>query len=244
MQVEVSDTEDSSGGERVETSHNDVVTGVNDVNDTVLGEKHFNEGDNDIFVINHAGVEHLASDNDYTWSDVEGKSFTASLRAAYGEVVHWRRNIFLVPSGSVGKEFVRELTRLLESFTQHSAQEAISICAAMTLPQLLLQKTHAKSKSKENVDALKRRLLTWREGDLQALLREGRAIQSDFPNSKPCQGTDEAMISRSFANLVHHGRTRAALRLLDTESRGGVLSLDQECDGKTVREVLREASRG
>ena len=98
----------------------------------------------------------------------------------------------------------------------------------MTLPQLFLQKTHAKSRSKENIAALERRLLTWQKGDLEALLREGRAIQGDFMKSKHHQGSDEAVTSRSFANLVHHGRIRAALRLLDSHTRGGVLGLDEE----------------
>ena len=73
---------------------------------------------------------------------------------------------------------------------------------------------------------MERRLLTWQKGDLEALLREGRAIQGDFMKSKHHQGSDEAVTSRSFANLVHHGRIRAALRLLDSHTRGGVLGLD------------------
>ena len=31
----------------------------------------------------------------------------------YDDVVHWKRNIFLIPSGSAGKEFASELAWLL-----------------------------------------------------------------------------------------------------------------------------------
>ena len=88
----------------------------------------------------------------------DGAAFEAALEAAYAEVVKWRRNIFMVPSGTVGKDFIHEISRLLDSFTQQSALEAVSLHAVMTMPHLLLQKPHSKSKSKENVKALERRL--------------------------------------------------------------------------------------
>ena len=31
------------------------------------------------------------------------------------EVVHWRRNIFMIPSGKAGKSFVRELATLYQA---------------------------------------------------------------------------------------------------------------------------------
>ena len=241
---QVSRLGDFSGGERVNIDPGDLASGVNG---TFNADNDLDEGGNVALAQlqqRSENSEPLATnrclDYDFTWNDVCGEAFTASLKAAYGEVVHWRRNIFMVPSGKVGKEFVREISRLLDSFTHHSALKAISLCAMMTLPHLLLQKTHAKSRSKENSTALERRLIAWRKGDLEALLQEGRAIQGDFTNSRLCWEKDEASMSRSFANLVHHGRTRAALRLLDEESRGGVLALDQEVNGKTVRELLKE----
>ena len=47
----------------------------------------------------------------------EGADFAKSVREVYEETVHWRRNVLLVPSGKVGKEFVRELTRLFNAYT-------------------------------------------------------------------------------------------------------------------------------
>ena len=57
------------------------------------------------------------------WNQLDGAEFVKSIHAAYNECVHWRRNAFLVPSGSVGKQFVKELTRLFDAYAQGSALE-------------------------------------------------------------------------------------------------------------------------
>ena len=42
----------------------------------------------------------------FRWGKLRGEEFSQTIRAAYYEVTRWRRNIFSVPSGKVGKEFV------------------------------------------------------------------------------------------------------------------------------------------
>ena len=54
---------------------------------------------------------------EFTWGSRDGAAFEDALEVAYAEVVKWRRNIFRVPSGTVGKDFIREISRLLDSFT-------------------------------------------------------------------------------------------------------------------------------
>lgn len=73
---------------------------------------------------------------------------------AYSQVVHWRPNLFKIPSGACGKQFVVELTRLFNAFALESDSESIALKAAMTLPSLMLQKPHAKSKTKEHISCL------------------------------------------------------------------------------------------
>ena len=47
----------------------------------------------------------------FLWNDtIEGSDFVDRVTAAYDEVVHWKRNLFVVPFGKVGKEFVLEFT--------------------------------------------------------------------------------------------------------------------------------------
>ena len=64
----------------------------------------------------------------------------------YEEIVHWRRNLFKVPSGKAGKAFVTEIDHLLCANAEAEALEAIALKAAMILPALLLQKPSASSK--------------------------------------------------------------------------------------------------
>ena len=48
---------------------------------------------------------------DFSRGNLDGESFCHAVESAYAEVVHWRRNLFAVPLGAVGKQFVDELSR-------------------------------------------------------------------------------------------------------------------------------------
>ena len=70
---------------------------------------------------------------DFVWGqgEVSPEEFVRNVRAASSESVHWRRNIFSVPIGKSGKEFVRELAKLFKAYENGSTLESI---AAMLLP--------------------------------------------------------------------------------------------------------------
>ena len=72
------------------------------------------------------------------------------LRKAYYQIVHWKSNFFMVPSGQQSKRFTNEQTRLFQAFNQQSAIESISIKAAMCTPPLLIQKPGFKFKAKDH----------------------------------------------------------------------------------------------
>ena len=48
-----------------------------------------------------------------SWGGLFGKEFTIAINEAYAPVVHWRPNLFKVPSGASGKQFVAEFTLFL-----------------------------------------------------------------------------------------------------------------------------------
>ena len=54
--------------------------------------------------------KHVSSMNSM-WGDLSGEEFTKAMDDAYAQVVHWRPNLFKVPSGACGKQFVAELAR-------------------------------------------------------------------------------------------------------------------------------------
>ena len=177
----------------------------------------------------------------FTWGNLSGPAFSSSLDAIYTEVVHWRRNCFTVPFGKVGKDFVRELSRLYSAFGSASTLESVALKAALVLPILLLQKPSRASKTKHHITHLERRLRWWLKGDLDELAREGRAIQQRLPKN----GSNKVNLNlaRSFSNLMFMGKCKAALDLLSREEKGGILHLDDpvnpnDLNSPTVRESL------
>ena len=82
----------------------------------------------------------------------------------------------MIPLGTSGKEFVLEMARLLTSFAERSSLEPITLQAVMTMPALLLQKPHSRSKAKDHIYCLKRCLETLKVGRIEELVHEGRKI--------------------------------------------------------------------
>ena len=160
----------------------------------------------------------------FRWGSLDGKVFSDLTAAAYDEVIHWKRNLFLVPSGSFGKNFVAELARLWQAFADCSTLEGIAMKASTILQVLLLQKPSKHSKSKDHVTHLKRRLDLWHRGDIQSLLREGRCIQEHLHRSP--RPTDSELIAQTFKRLMMQGKTQSALRHLSRKTSGGVLTLE------------------
>ena len=90
---------------------------------------------------------------------------------------------------------------------------------------------------------LERRQVAWKDGDLAALVKDGRTIQQRFPKTRPQNVENENRLAWCFAKLMFQGKTHAVLDLLANCGKGGVLCLDQPAnpndpDSKTIREAL------
>ena len=178
----------------------------------------------------------MSEDSHFVWGDVDGNSFSSNLDQVYNEIVHWRRNIFPLPTGRAGKMFVSELARLFNAYYPGSSLEGIALKAVMSLPILILQKPFSKSKSSDHINCIERRLKLWLCGDLIALLEEGRSIQRGL--TSPRTPNDSGNISSSFSKLMLQGKVHAALRLLSDHENGFPLPLDRVVGSKSVRETL------
>ena len=75
---------------------------------------------------------------------------------AFDIVPHWRRNSFLVPCGKAGKDFVLEfeLVRLYQAYADNTNLHSVALTTCCVFQKLLLQKLHARSKSKDYVAIL------------------------------------------------------------------------------------------
>ncbi|XP_064402590.1 uncharacterized protein LOC135348337 [Halichondria panicea] len=179
----------------------------------------------------------------FSWGVHSATDFCGILEATYTEVIHWRKNSFTVPFGKAGKEFVDELSNLYAAFASASALESVALKAATVLPILSLQKPHRASKNKENSACLTRRLNTWKEGNLNDLLLEGRTIQRRLRAPVVSKYAANQSQARLFANKMFAGKCGAALDILADNREGGVLHLADRVDPNnpnslTVREAL------
>ena len=96
----------------------------------------------------------------------------------------------------------------------------------MAMPALLLQKPSKESKSKDHVTALKRRLASWKKGDIAELLKECDTIQGRIKISAPKRTTEAT--SKRFAALMKQGKINSAVKLLTSSMEGGILNPDTE----------------
>ncbi len=65
---------------------------------------------------------------------MDGETLACSINRSYEVIVQWRRNLFKVPSGKAGKDFVRELTRMFRAYADGAALESVAMKAATIVP--------------------------------------------------------------------------------------------------------------
>ena len=179
------------------------------------------------------------STENFVWSEkMNGDDFTQAVSAAYEEVIHWRRNLFLTPSGHAGKQFVSKLARLFHAYGEGSSLEPITLKAAMIMPALILQKPHASSKARDHVICLQHRLISWQEGDIDNLMREGRTIQQHLRKTSSHM-EDDQRLAHTFSKLMFQEKVQAALRLLSADGKGSSLPLDDN-----LKQTIYNCSQG
>ena len=178
----------------------------------------------------------------FRWGLHDGEDVQNILHSIYAEIFHWKRNIFQIPLGAVGKRFAAETTRLLQQFAEGSALESVAFLAMMVMPSLLLQHPDSSATHKERVACLSRCLDLWTDGQFQDLLREGRVIQEHLERTtkRGKQRDQEEDEARFFGRMMFQGKVKGALRALSESGRGRVLMLDEETSpGVPVREAMK-----
>ena len=186
-------------------------------------------------------ITNVTVDEENIWnpdSDVMKNKFDE----VYNKVVHRRKLLFLLPSRSTGKRFIEEMTRFINSWTFRLEQDTIAMKALMILPTLLLQKTSLLSKSKDNVETLKRIVNQWKDGQIEKLLVEGKTIQERlFKDNVKNQSSDRK--ATLFARFMEKWESKKALKLLESSKKGGILLLAEETF-EMLLEKHRKASNG
>jgi hypothetical protein len=153
------------------------------------------------------------------WGKMPLGLFTEKLDEIYNEMVHWKKNLFYIPHGNASKHLTEELSRILRFFTTKSNLESIAIKAYRVLLCTVLQKPSPKSKPRDHLKYLEKRIKWWKEGELELLFRECKAIQAELTKTQRRQPNR----AKIFAKLVLQGKLSAALRILTGDQDTSVL---------------------
>ena len=170
-------------------------------------------------------VAQEATNPDAVWGSHTYVDLNVIVSAVYEEIVKWKKNLFKLPSGNAGKNYIQELTRLIEIWNADSKPMSdIAIKLSMIMPAILLQKPSRKSTAKQHGEYLRKRLDLWKNGQFDQLMIEARLIQKDVSRVKPNFDSLEHL-AKTFTKLMWEGRVNAALRLLDREASLGIAEL-------------------
>ena len=144
--------------------------------------------------------------------------------------------------GSIGSQFVNIIAQLFQCFGDVAWGEGIAIKTAMVATQLLLQQPHRTFDRAAHVQCLQHRLSLWSDGNIDKLMQECRYIQKQIKDhaSTPRGKTNNPDSARTFASLVTRGKIGAATSMLSDGYPGGLHNIDDELNGKSVREILKE----
>ena len=89
--------------------------------------------------------------------------------------------------------------------------EFIALKVAIVLLALCLQKPGPKSKSKDHQDCLAKRLVSWKKGEVDIILHEGRIIQRHLGNSR--RATDPPKKGKDFCKSCDDGTSQLGVTI-------------------------------
>ena len=101
---------------------------------------------------------------------------------------NWRQNVFNIPSGRLGKEYVSEMTKLIETWCNKHENSSFALYGLMIMPKLILQKPSKNDKAKVIKEVMGRRMKKWKECEYEFLYQEANTIQSRLKHTRPING--------------------------------------------------------
>ena len=151
--------------------------------------------------------------------------FEKNLSLAYKKkkkIVYGKKNLFLLPSGQAGKNFIDKISTDGE-WIYESPLKDIALKAIKLVSSLLLQKLLRKWKSKDHLKPLENRMKLWQAGEIMELLNEVEIIQKDVRVSKAPSTISK--VSKKFTLIMRKGNINNAMKLLADNMQNGILPL-------------------
>ena len=190
---------------------------------------------------NEHSIPSTSNDNDraasrtieYLWLQTGNTISSNIIDIKYDKVILWRKNLFILPSGSCGKKYIEETARLLNEWIQDSPLNRILFKAVVMMSNFLLQKPSKNSESKDDQLALERRLELWHKGEFEELCFEGKTIQTSLKTIR--KPLSIAEISKKFELYMAIGYVDSALSLLTNNTENGILPLNKDTLSKLIQ---------
>ncbi len=155
----------------------------------------------------------LSSIEQAVWGVLKGSEITEVVTDIYSKIVKWKKNMFKVPTGKAGQDFIDEVAKAMTYYTSGSHFESVALTMLMIMFPLLLQKPSRNSKSKDHVQCLVKRLAYWRAGELQKLVKECTVIQGRLNSPK----FDPKHHEQVFVRLMLQGKISSALMWIGSQ---------------------------
>ena len=111
----------------------------------------------------------------------------------------------------------------MSEWLHDSPLKDIAFKAIMVMPSL---KPSQKSKSKDHLRVLERRLELWESGEVMELLKESETIQKNMKATN--KTTSINAISKKFTREMRKGTVDNAMKLLTNNMKNGVLPLNKK----------------
>ena len=154
-------------------------------------------------------------------TQVEGK-----LNDIYAEIITWRKNLFNLPRGKVGNDFITELARLINLFSSESRWGELSLKLVHVFMPLMLQKPAKNSSGPIKAKYLRERLTRWKNGEIDEIFAQCKETQ------KRLKSNDEfnrCRREREFCRYMLMGKVRKAMQFINNDGDVvGVLPANEE----------------
>ena len=172
---------------------------------------------------------------DSFWTNITPEK-VSQIRYFYNQVVHWKPQFITLPKNKTGHKFIETMNCLMTPLAENSSKANIALYAAMLFPHLILARTSSEPDTSRN-QVTTRRLRMWLTGEIEELFHEAEALQKRSTKPKSSRKKDEL---REFDAHMSAGKISNALRCINDCEKGGVLSLTEKIDNKSVLDILKE----
>ena len=159
---------------------------------------------------------------------------TCFLKDVYVRVVFWRKNMFQIPKGKQGRRYLELHTKYINGWCDNTSMRSFAWYAVMSLPHIMLQKTDRKMNNKLKKETLCRRLDAWEGDGIEECFRESSMLQARFSKKVATRRGDDNL-EKQFSTLMANGKVGAAIKLLESSTKGGILQINDE-----TRKLLKE----